>query len=156
MIFATVGSHPTFKFDRFLKALETIDGSDLVVQYGPGTPPANAGVAVAWMPFGDYLDHIYQAEKVISHAGIGTILNATRAGQTPIVVPRLRRYKETVDDHQLELALSIAETGRVVVVEDLSKLAREVEAAPKRQDVRPTADSRLAEAVRQELLGEPF
>ncbi len=155
MIFATVGSHPTFKFDRFLKALESVDVSDLVVQYGPGTPPANADVAVAWMPFGDYLDHVYQAEKVISHAGIGTILNATRAGQTPIVVPRLRRYKETVDDHQLELALSIAETGRVVVVEDLSTLAREVEAAPKRQDVRPTADSRLAEAVRRELIGEP-
>jgi UDP-N-acetylglucosamine transferase subunit ALG13 len=155
VIFATVGSHPTYKFDRFLKALESLDDGDLVVQYGPGTPPANAAEAVAWMSFGDYLDHIYQAEKVISHAGIGTILSATRAGQTPVVVPRLSRYKETVDDHQLELARSLAGTGRVVVVEDLKDLAELVASAPPRSDHRPTADSSLAEAVRLELLGGP-
>jgi UDP-N-acetylglucosamine transferase subunit ALG13 len=155
VIFATVGSHPTFRFDRFLRALESLDVDDLVVQHGPGDPPSNAATAVAWMSFGDYLDHVYQAEKVISHAGIGTILNATRAGQTPVVVPRLRRFKETVDDHQLELARSLDGTGRVVVVEDLAELAAGLAAAAPRSDTRPTADSRLAEAVRLELLDEP-
>ncbi|HEY1355138.1 MAG TPA: glycosyltransferase [Solirubrobacterales bacterium] len=155
MIFATVGSHPSFRFDRFLRALESLEVDDLVVQHGPGEPPSNAAVAVAWMSFADYLDHVYQAEKVISHAGIGTILNATRAGQTPVVVPRLRRFKETVDDHQLDLARSLDATGRVVVVEDLDELAARVAGAPPRSDTRPTADSRLAEAVRLELLARP-
>jgi UDP-N-acetylglucosamine transferase subunit ALG13 len=154
VIFATVGSHPSFRFDRFLRALESLEVDDLVVQHGPGLAPASAAVAVAWMSFADYLDHIYQAEKVISHAGIGTILTATRAGQTPVVVPRLRRFKETVDDHQLDLARSLGQTGRVVVVEDLDELASMVAAAPPRSDIRPTADSTLANAVRRELLDE--
>ena len=155
MIFATVGSHPTFRFDRFLQALESLPGEELVVQHGPGEAPSNAAVAVPWMSFADYLDHVYQAEKVISHAGIGTILSATRAGQTPVVVPRLRRFKETVDDHQLDLARSLDETGRVVVVEDLDMLAAKVAAAPPRSNTLPTADSSLAEAVRVELLDAP-
>jgi UDP-N-acetylglucosamine transferase subunit ALG13 len=153
VIFATVGSHPSYRFDRFLRALEALPTDDLVVQHGPGTPPANARRAVPWMSFADVLDHLARAEKVVSHAGIGTILCATRAAHTPVVVPRLRRFDETVDDHQLELAEALSETGRVVVVEDLEELAAKVAGAPARGTARPSEDGKLAEAVRRELLG---
>ena len=68
MIFATVGSHPTYPFERFLRALESVPGDQLVVQYGPGKPPENAGSAVAWMTFAEVLDHMERADKVVSHA----------------------------------------------------------------------------------------
>jgi UDP-N-acetylglucosamine transferase subunit ALG13 len=152
VIFATVGSHPSFRFDRFLRALETLPGEDLVVQHGPGTPPANAGRAVPWMTLPEVLDHMDRAEKVVSHAGTGTILCATRAGQTPVVVPRLHRFEETVDDHQLDLAHALGETGRIVVVEDLDRLAATVDATPPRGAAAPNAAGGLVEAVRQELL----
>jgi UDP-N-acetylglucosamine transferase subunit ALG13 len=155
VIFATVGSHPSFRFDRFLRALEALPTDDLVVQHGPGTPPANARLAVPWMSFPEVLDHMSRAEKMVSHAGTGTILCATRAGQTPVVVPRLRRFEETVDDHQLDLSRALAETGRIVVVEDLGRLAAEVDRAPARGTAQPVGAGGLVEAVRQELLGAP-
>ena len=153
MIFATVGSHPSFRFDRFLRALEDLPTDDLVVQNGPGTPPANARRAVPWMSFAEVLDHMNRAEKVVSHAGTGTILCATRAGHTPVVVPRLHRFDETVDDHQLDLARALAETGRIIVVEDLDRLGAEVARAPARGSAQAAGAGGLAEAVRQELLG---
>jgi UDP-N-acetylglucosamine transferase subunit ALG13 len=153
VIFATVGSHPTFAFDRFLRGLEALPGDELVVQYGPGSPPANASHAVAWMSFADVLDNMVRAEKVVGHAGTGTIFCAMRAGHTPVVVPRLQRLGETVDDHQLDLARAMAATGDLILVEDVAGIAEAVESAPPRGEARSSRSDALAAAVRSELLG---
>ena len=152
MIFATVGSHPTYRFERFLRALESLPGEELFVQYGPGEPPANAAHAVPWMTFAEIAEQMERAEHVVSHAGAGTILCAARAGQTPIVFPRLERFGETVDDHQLELARRLAEDGRVIVVESESELVAAVAAAPVRgAGSTLDAGADLIAAVRDEL-----
>jgi UDP-N-acetylglucosamine transferase subunit ALG13 len=151
LIFATVGSHPTFKFDRLLRALETLPGAELDVQYGPGEPPANAAEAVPWMSFEEVADHMDRASHVVSHAGVGTILCAIGAGHVPIVFPRLQRFDETVDDHQLDLAKALLETGRVVMVEDAAELAAALASAPPRGTASAAGGEALIDAVRAEL-----
>jgi UDP-N-acetylglucosamine transferase subunit ALG13 len=151
VIFATVGSHPTFAFDRFLRALEAMPGDELVVQHGPGTPPSNAHTAVPWMRFAEVLEQMEAADRVISHAGSGTIILARRAGHTPVVMPRLRRFDETVDDHQLDLARHLVQTGGIVLVEDAQALPAAVERAPVRGEAKPPGSSELVNAVGAEL-----
>lgn len=151
VIFATVGSHPTFEFDRFLRLLESVPGDDLVVQFGPGRPPANAREAMPWMTYEEILEHMNSASHVISHAGVGTILTAIRAGHVPIVFPRLRRFDETVDDHQLELARALVKTERVVLVEEAVDLASAIQTSPPRGSGSTPNDTALIEAVRCEL-----
>lgn len=151
MTFATVGSHPTFRFDRFLRALEGLPPGELVVQHGPGEPPANATRAAPWMSFAEIVAEMERADRVVSHAGVGTILCAVRAGHVPVVLPRLERYGETVDDHQLELAGRLAPDGRVILVEDAAQLAAAVAAAPPRSAAAGLEESALIEAVRGEL-----
>lgn len=153
MIFATVGSHPTYRFERFLGALETLPaGEELVVQYGPGTPPANATRAVPWMTFAEIVEQMERAEHVVSHAGAGTILCASGVGHIPIVFPRLQRFGETVDDHQVELARRLAEDGRLVVVESAPELIAAVASAPPRgARAALEAGAELIAAVRGEL-----
>ena len=60
---------------------------------------------------------------VVTHAGVGSILVAGANGKRPVVVPRLRRFGEAVDDHQLALAQKLEEIGLVVLVDDPSGLA---------------------------------
>ncbi len=151
MIFATVGSHPTYPFERFLRALETLSDEQLVVQHGPGQPPANAHRAVPWMTFAEIVEAMESADHVVSHAGVGTVLCAVRAGQVPIVFPRLKRYGETVDDHQLELGRRLTEDGRLILIEDESELAATVAAAPPRGAQAGLDGSELIAAVRAEL-----
>jgi UDP-N-acetylglucosamine transferase subunit ALG13 len=155
VIFATVGSHPTFEFDRLLRGLELLPGDDLVVQCGPGEPPANARRAERWMPFGEVLELMSRASHVVSHAGVGTILCAVRAGHVPIVVPRLRRFGETVDDHQLELARALAQIHRVIPIEEAAELVQAVEQAPARGSATELGGADLIAAVRQELVSGP-
>jgi UDP-N-acetylglucosamine transferase subunit ALG13 len=151
VIFATVGSHPTYRFDRFLEALDALPGEELVVQHGPAPAPPRAGLAVPWMSFPEFIDQLGRAEKVVGHAGAGTILSAARAGHVPVVVPRLRRFGETVDDHQLELGRALAASGGVILVEDLSRLAEAVAAAPARVAGAAERGGELVTAVRAEL-----
>jgi UDP-N-acetylglucosamine--N-acetylmuramyl-(pentapeptide) pyrophosphoryl-undecaprenol N-acetylglucosamine transferase len=151
VIFATVGSHPTFAFERLLRGLETLAVHELVVQHGPGEPPANAVVAVPWMPFEEIVESMDRADHVVSHAGVGTILCAIEAGHVPIVFPRLERFGETVDDHQLHLASALVETGKVILVEDAARLAPALAEAPPCGEGRPGGGEALIEAVLGEL-----
>jgi len=151
VIFATVGSHPTFKFDRLLNALEGLPGDELIVQHGPGEPPANAREAVAFMSFEEMLAHMGRASVVVSHAGVGSILCALQSGRTPVVMPREAQFDETVDDHQVELARALAPTGRIVLVEAAGELPAAVDATRSCDSV-PIGDAAgLLQAVRGEL-----
>jgi UDP-N-acetylglucosamine transferase subunit ALG13 len=63
---------------------------------------------------------VRRARVVVCHAGVGTILTALANGRRPIVVPRLARHGEAVDDHQVALARRLADVGLVLLAEDPS------------------------------------
>jgi UDP-N-acetylglucosamine transferase subunit ALG13 len=162
VIFATVGSHPTYRFQRLLDALECVPGEDLVVQYGPGDPPPHPREAIDFMSFEQILEHMRRASAVISHAGVGTILCALEAGHVPVVMAREARFGETVDDHQVAFARALAPSGRIALVGSGDELAAAVrEAAARDAGTRgavPIGEATgLVDAVRAELRapGEP-
>jgi len=132
MIFATVGS-TQIRFERLIRALESLPGERLFVQHGPVDPPPGAQRATAFMQFPEVVKSMEQADVVVCHAGAGSILCALRAGHTPVVVPRLKRFQETVDDHQVELGRALAAEGKAICVEDLDELATAVSGAPQRR-----------------------
>jgi beta-1,4-N-acetylglucosaminyltransferase len=132
VIFATVGS-TQIPFERFMRALESLPGERLLVQHGPVGPPPGAARANAFMQFPEMIESMEAAEVVVCHAGAGSILCALRAGHTPVVVPRLKRYQETVDDHQVEFSRALAAEGKVIAVEDLDQLSAAVASVPPRR-----------------------
>ena len=107
-----------------MRALESLPGERLLVQHGPVDPPPGAAQANAFMQFPEMIESMEAADVVVCHAGAGSILCALRAGHTPVVVPRLKRYQETVDDHQVEFSRALAAEGKVIAVEDLRPAGR--------------------------------
>jgi UDP-N-acetylglucosamine transferase subunit ALG13 len=150
VIFATCGSSG-YPFARMMEALAGLAPDDLQVQHGPNRPPP-CEAAFPYLPFDEVVAKIQAADVVISHAGVGTILCAIRAGHTPVVFPRLRRYGEAVDDHQAELATALAEHGTVVLA-TAEDLAQAVASVPPRRDARLTVSRPLIEAVHAALEG---
>ena len=67
------------------------------------------------------------ADVVIAHCGAGSVLLALRLRKPLVVVPRLRRFGEHHDDHQLQLARYLGKQGSAVVVEDEKELEAAVE-----------------------------
>lgn len=153
MIFATVGTHHQ-PFSRLLDALDGLPGDEeLIVQYGPGSPPSRAGSSAAFMPFGEILEYVHEARVIVTHAGVGSILCAIRAGHKPLVVPRLERLGEHVDDHQGELVRRLEEEGRVIAVWDTRELVSALERVPPRGEEQPPVEGSLHAAVRDALFG---
>lgn len=154
MIFATVGTHHD-GFPRMLSAVEQLPVSDLVVQHGPADPPSNAAVAKPFMPFDQVVDLFASAERVVTHAGVGSVLLAIRYGHVPIIVPRLHRLGEHLDDHQADLARRLEASGRVNVVWDENELLPVLLETPRRAEETPLPTTGLHAAVRGALGGAP-
>jgi UDP-N-acetylglucosamine transferase subunit ALG13 len=152
VIFVTVGTHHD-PFARLLDALGQLDGAELVVQYGPGQPPPGVARAEAFMPFEQMVECFREAEKVITHAGVGSILCASREGHTPLVVPRRHDLGEHVDEHQAELTRALAAREAVVPVWDVAELAKLVAEAPPRRPPAESVEPPLCPSVRAALSG---
>lgn len=58
------------------------------------------------------------ATVVILHAGAGSVINAINSKKKPIVIPRLAKYNEHVDDHQLEFSTQLEKKNKVCVVQN--------------------------------------
>jgi len=153
VIFVTVGTLH-YPFERLMRSIRALPAGQLVVQHGPANPPPGVARAKAFMPFNELKETIEDAEVVVTHAGCGTIAVATRAGHTPVVLPRLKRYGEHVDDHQLELATALADEGKVIVVSDAEDLSEAVKAVPPRRPAAVAHGGPLQTAVRAALLGQ--
>jgi UDP-N-acetylglucosamine--N-acetylmuramyl-(pentapeptide) pyrophosphoryl-undecaprenol N-acetylglucosamine transferase len=106
-------------FDRLLERV------DQAVERGvlPGPAIGQAGTStytarnVSLEPFmapDEIAEAIRRCRYVVCHAGCGIISAALREGRRPLVLPRLNRHGEHVDDHQLQIVEKLAAMDLVV------------------------------------------
>lgn len=122
-VLVTVGTNEA-PFDRLLEAVSGLDrgGERILVQHGSSKVKPEGAECVDFLPF-EQLDALTRSSRVVvCHAGIGSVAVALAHGRRPIVVPRLRRHGEAVDDHQVHFARRLEAAGLATVVEDLDQL----------------------------------
>ena len=81
------------------------------------------------IPAAQFDELIDKAQLVITHSGVNSIISCMKRKKPLIIVPRLKKYGEHVDDHQVEIAELMKQKFDVVVVEDLSKLEEAIKKA---------------------------
>jgi len=132
MIFLTVGTYP-LQFDRLVKAVDiAIMNSqireEIFGQIGLGNYKPQKMEYVEMLGKEEF-DHYFQkASAVIGHAGMGTITTALEYRKPLLVMPRLKRYKEHVNDHQLDTARVFEQLGHVLVAYEEKYLSQKVQA----------------------------
>lgn len=88
---------------------------------------------VRFLDFSLFEEKMSGCNIFITHAGTGNIVTAIQYQKPMIVVPRLKRYGEHVDDHQKEIAAKISGESNIWVCYDcsqLSALAHSIKACP--------------------------
>ena len=70
-----------------------------------------------------------EADLIVSHAGMGTIISALQHSKPIIVMPRLAQFHEHRNDHQLATAKSFAKLGFVKAVYSETELQQALDAA---------------------------
>lgn len=67
---------------------------------------------------------IDKARIIITHAGVGTITECISKGKKVIVVPRLKKYGEHTNDHQLQITKEFALNNYVLPLYDEKNLSK--------------------------------
>lgn len=104
-IFVTVGS--TYPLDRLIKEIDNLGKNknyEIFAQIGESEFEPKNIKSKKFLEYKEIQNKIKWADLVISHAGIGTIIDCLSKSKKLILFPRLKKYNEAIDDHQIEIA----------------------------------------------------
>lgn len=152
MILLTMGTYP-LAFDRLIRAIDDLYGRGFIKDE-----------IFAQIGYSNYLPRNFKHEKllereafdsllasataIIGHAGMGTITLALEHSKPLLAVPRLRKFREHVNDHQVGTARKFEELGHILVayrMEDIpEKIGQLASFVPKPRSCDP---GRVAERI---------
>lgn len=157
MIFVTVGTQ--FPFDRLVKAIDEAIDQGLIeeevwAQIGQSSyQPRNFKKTVDFLEKNVFDQWMLNASKVISHAGIGSITPALDEAKPLLVMPRLRKYGEVVNNHQVEIISKFEKCGYLLAAYDVKELPEKIEALKSFQpQKRNTQAQKVAERISKFLM----
>ena len=131
MILVTLGTQK-FEMNRLIRAVDELAAQTeekVFVQAGNSTyEPKNCEYA-AFVDSVKFTEMIRECRILITHSGVGTIMSGIAAKRPIIVVPRLKKFHEHVDDHQLEIAEGFEEKNCVLCCRDEKELAEYIKTA---------------------------
>jgi UDP-N-acetylglucosamine transferase subunit ALG13 len=156
MIFLTVGTQ--FAFDRLVRAVDEAVGAGLITepvfaQIGESRLQPQHFPSVAALDKKEFDEKFRGATRIISHAGMGTIIQALDHDKPLLVMPRRRCHGEVVNDHQVGIARRFEAEGYLLVAyeeQDVPAQARSFTTFVPRPRQRQTAQvvGRLAQFLR--------
>lgn len=130
MIFITLGSQK-FQFNRILEEIDRLIESHKINE----TVVAQIG-ACTYVPkyfsYQNYYDReefereINKSDIIVTHGGTGAIVGSLKKGKLVIVVPRLKKYGEHVDDHQIEITKQFDGLNLICPCYNLKELAEKI------------------------------
>jgi beta-1,4-N-acetylglucosaminyltransferase len=126
MIFLTVGSQ--FPFDRLVKAVDDLIDRGLInekvfAQIGDSTYKPRNFEHSAYLEKREFDIYVGRASALIGHAGMGTITVALSNRKPLLAMPRLKRFREVVNDHQVDIARRFSELGHILAVYDTADIS---------------------------------
>lgn len=133
MIFVILGTQK-FQLNRLLKEIdemcsENLINEDVFAQIGNSDyKPTNYNFT-QFLDKAEFDEMIAKSSVVITHSGVGSIITALKSKKPVVVFPRLSKYKEHVDDHQLEIAEAFEKKKYVLCYKEGDNLVSLVEQA---------------------------
>ena len=126
MILVMLGTQNN-SFHRLLEEIDKLinDGlikEDVVVQAGY-TKYESTNMKIFDFISSDELDKLeQQADCIITHGGVGSIISSIEKDKKVIAVPRLHEYGEHVNNHQKEIVKDFNDKGYIIGIEKVEDL----------------------------------
>lgn len=165
MIFLTIGTHEPF--DRLVRAVDdwwgavprTRDLFGQITARGPDSYTPRSFDWVAKLTPEEYSRRIAEAELIVSHAGMGSIITALHTGKPIVIMPRRGHLRETRNDHQFTTVKRLGDRPGIYVAPDETRLGAVLDRAldelgnPAASKISAVADPRFTSALHAFLIG---
>ena len=139
MIFVTVGTQDK-EFRRIFDMVEEQIklgniNEEVVAQIGCTKFESKNIKTYKFMEKEEYNKFMKNARIVITHAGVGSLREGLNLNKKMIVIPRLKKYGEHVNDHQLQILETFENRGHILAVRNTEEFT---DALNKIKDFIPT------------------
>lgn len=126
MIFVTLGTQDK-SFERLLDAVQKqIDLGNIkekvIVQAGFTKYSSQDMEIFDLLSMEDFNKYMDKCDLLITHGGVGSINDGIRKGKKIIAAPRLKKYMEHTNDHQLQIIDTFSKQGYILPLYDFDKL----------------------------------
>jgi UDP-N-acetylglucosamine transferase subunit ALG13 len=131
-IFVSVGTHE-IGFLRLLKLVSKIESHDLTVQFGSSAftnSSISANKCFDFCSYDEMVNHAIDSDVIVGSASPGLANLAWEYGCVYIGMPRLHKYDEAVDDHQVDFVLHLVNLGGCIHLkpgDDLNAILEAIE-----------------------------
>ena len=133
MIFVILGTQK-FQLNRLLRTLDEYAGNGVILdkiiaQVGSSDYKPTNFRCYDFLKKAEFELYVNDADIVICHGGVGSIMTALRKEKPVIIFPRLAKYNEHVDDHQTEIARVFSEKEYALLYDETIDLPQLIEKA---------------------------
>lgn len=131
MIFVTLGT-TKYPFLRPLKEMEGVVkkgeiSESVIVQAGYSDFRCDFMTVKDFFSPDELNSHYSEANLIMTHGGTGSIMKGLELNKKVLVLPRLKKYGEHIDDHQLEVAGELEKDGHLLVWHDGEDLLEKIQ-----------------------------
>lgn len=136
MIFVTLGTSD-YPFTRLLKQIDDLIENNIVknitVQCGNEDYQPKNFTIIKNLDKKEFNEYLKKAEVVITHGGVGTIIDCIKMGKKVIAFPRKAEYGEAKNNHQEQIINNLKNTGSILTgeINDLAKLLEKIKTLKK-------------------------
>ena len=128
MIFVTLGTQDK-QFLRLMEAVNEIETDEPIIAQVGSTKclklKLRSNIKICdYLPDYQFDKYLSEARVVITHAGVGTIIKGLKLGKKMIVAARLKKYKEHVNDHQLQILDAFSREKYIIPLENFDDLPK--------------------------------
>jgi len=127
MILVTLGTQDK-KFNRLLEEIDKLIldkkiKDEVVVQAGFSKDYKSDNMKIfELISKVEFDDLIEKCDILITHGGVGAILTGLKYNKKVIAIPRLKKYKEHVNDHQIQIVSNFHDEGYIVGINEVEEL----------------------------------
>lgn len=124
MIFVTLGTQDK-KFQRLLDAVEKLNVHEkIIAQIGSTDFESNKMELHKFISKDEFDNYMKEASVIITHAGVGTIIEGLKLHKKMIVAARKKEYKEHVNNHQEQILKLFSKDGYILALDNFNDLEK--------------------------------
>ena len=116
-------------FNRLLDNLEEVYSilpKPVIVQRGNTPFKSKKMLIYDFIEQNLFREYIINSKILIMHGGAGSLIQAIESKKFPIIFPRLKKYDEIIDDHQLELCNRLSKQKKIILIKKGINLKKEI------------------------------
>jgi UDP-N-acetylglucosamine transferase subunit ALG13 len=134
MILVLLGTQNN-SFNRLLTEIDNcieqkIITEEVIVQAGYTKYKSDKMKIFDFIPVEQFSELLDQSNLIITHGGVGSIITSLKLGKKIIAVPRLKKYNEHVNDHQIQIVENFDKAGYLKGVFDINNLGQVIKSMP--------------------------